>query len=541
MSRSRVAAWSLWASVLGAAAMGTLAPSCLERRDEPDASDADRRCASCHGDPAREGDYLVRAAPPRDLLGASDPHYPGVGAHQIHLSAGRTHGAVACSECHVVPESVAAPGHADDARPAEIVFGPLATASDHQPNYDVAKRTCDGSYCHRDADAVWSEPRSSEEACGSCHGLPPALPHPQSERCDACHGDVIDSAGDFVAPTRHVDGIVDFAAGSCSSCHGSGDDPAPPTGAHQVHLSGGLYGRALGCAECHRVPEAVEEPTHADGLPAEVELGGVASAGDVVATWDPSSATCSAWCHAPTLSAPHPSPAWTDATPLSCSSCHGSPPPAPHPQIADCAHCHGEVVGADNASIVDRARHVDGIVDVMLDQTCTSCHGDVNPAPPRDLAGNLATTAPGVGAHQTHVVGTPRSRAVACNECHTVPTDVFDPGHVDTALPAELVFSGVALAFDGSPEYARGVCTNSGCHGAVFPQGHPSGGTNTTPNWTKVDGSEATCGGCHGLPPPAPHPNPTTCHDCHENVAADDTSFVRPELHVDGIVTFTVP
>ena len=82
------------------------------------------------------------------------------------------------------------------------------------------------------------------------------------------------------------------------------------------------------------------------------------------------------------------------------------------------------------------------------------------------------------------------------------------------------------------------------CHGAVFPDGQASGGTNTEPTWTLVDGTQASCGTCHGLPPPAPHPylalNPI-CRACHEDIAPDNKTFVRPELHVDGVVTFNVP
>ena len=54
-------------TLVGAAALA-LGPSCLERRaDRADEADA-ARCATCHGDPTRKGDYLRRAAPPRDLL-----------------------------------------------------------------------------------------------------------------------------------------------------------------------------------------------------------------------------------------------------------------------------------------------------------------------------------------------------------------------------------------------------------------------------------------------------------------------------------------
>jgi hypothetical protein len=198
-------------------------------------------------------------------------------------------------------------------------------------------------------------------------------------------------------------------------------------------------------------------------------------------------------------------------------------------------------VAPDNVTIRDRARHVDGVVDVDVDPSCTSCHGADNPAPPRDTSGNSASTFVGVGAHQAHVNAGARSRALPCSECHTVPTDPLEPGHIDTALPAELVFSGVAKAFGASPVYEGGACRDSACHGAVFPGGHRSGGTHTAPKWTLVDGSQVRCDGCHGMPPPRPHPYPTDCSGCHEDVASDNVSFVHPELHVDGAVTFTLP
>lgn len=162
---ARAATASLWAALLlGSALLGAM-PSCLERRDEPRAGDDAERCASCHGDPGRPGSVLLRSAPPRDLFGASGTRYPGVGAHAIHLTSGPNHGGVACSECHVVPEHTDAPGHADDARPAEIVFGDLARSGGRTPAYDFVARRCSDTWCHRTADAVWTEPRSSQQAC----------------------------------------------------------------------------------------------------------------------------------------------------------------------------------------------------------------------------------------------------------------------------------------------------------------------------------------------------------------------------------------
>jgi predicted CxxxxCH...CXXCH cytochrome family protein len=190
----------------------------------------------------------------------------------------------------------------------------------------------------------------------------------------------------------------------------------------------------------------------------------------------------------------------------------------------------------------DRSRHVDGVVDVRLDQSCTSCHGGSNPAPPVNVDGENAVSARGVGAHQTHMLGTVRARAVPCAECHQVPKDILSPGHTDTPPPAEVALTGTASAFGPGATYQNGSCANTSCHGAVFPDGNASGGTLTTPSWYTVDGTQAACGTCHALPPPRPHPYyAEDCGRCHKNMSPDGKTFLRPELHVDGIVTFELP
>jgi predicted CxxxxCH...CXXCH cytochrome family protein len=540
-------------TVLVAAVGAFFVPGCLERRNEPKSDTEVTRCATCHGDANRSGDYLRRAAPPKDLMQQTLPGYPGVGAHEIHLNPSSSHAAIACNECHVIPSAVDSPGHADDGPPGDVVFGAIAKEGERTPSYDPATRTCQSSYCHRDAWAVWTEPRSSNEACGTCHGLPPPAPHPQSDRCYACHAEVIDADRHFVAPERHVDGVVDYVAGDCKICHGSDANAAPPldtrgntnfsaigVGAHQIHLSGGANGRALQCKECHVVPKKVDDPMHADGLPAELTFSGAARAMKRSPTWNESQATCSStYCHSPSPAEARDSPVWTREKPLDCGSCHGLPPALPHPQSANCASCHGDIVASDNRTIIDKSRHVNGVVNLSVDEACTNCHGGTNPAPPLDTHGNSSTTALGVGAHQAHVNGSARARAVPCNECHLVPRTVLAPGHLDSPLPAELTFSGVAVAQGAKPAYVNGTCQSTSCHGAVFPNGDPSGGSNTAPSWTRVDGSQAACGTCHSYPPPPPHPNPgNPCHNCHADMAADDVTFTHPELHVDGIVTF---
>jgi predicted CxxxxCH...CXXCH cytochrome family protein len=542
----------------GLAATALLLGGCLERREEGPRQTAAARCTSCHGDAERSGDFVERSAPPRDLLGQTEAGYPGVGAHTLHLNPSATHAAFACVECHVVPADVDTPGHADDARPAELVFGSIARTGERSPSYDAVARTCADTHCHGTADAVWTEPRASAAACGSCHGLPPPAPHPQSERCFVCHGEVIDEQQNFVVPELHVDGVTQFTSGVCANCHGSEETPAPPfdtqggadptavgVGAHAAHLSGGSFSRALECTECHDVPVAPEVFDHVGPLPAEVRLAGVAEAHEREPVWERERSSCAAsWCHGPGAAGSQRSPSWIVPEPLGCEGCHSLPPPPPHPHFAECHSCHAPVAGPGLA-IEQRARHVDGTVDVQTELACTACHGSGDdPAPPRDLAGDTATDAPGVGAHRIHVRGTPRSRAVGCNTCHVVPEQLLDEGHVDSAAPAEVRLRGVAVAFGGRAEYTNGRCENTACHGGVFPDGNASGATHPAPLWSRVDGSQASCGGCHGLPPPAPHPrgdlNPT-CSVCHENIEPDNRTFSHPELHVDGEVTFILP
>ncbi len=512
-------------------------------------------CTSCHGSTANPGTGLVQAAPPRDLGGHTSSKFAGVGAHATHLYASDTHGAVPCTECHLVPKDARDRGHADTPLPAEITFGKLAQQN-AAPSYDAASKHCSDTYCHRDSDATWTAPRSSTSACGSCHGLPPPAPHPASANCWACHANVRED-GTFVNPTLHINGRVEVQLGECSTCHGGKTSPAPPVdtrgntevsaegvGAHAIHLAGGDNGRPLECGECHEVPSGPAAAAHVDGLPAEVVLGGVAASDSRRPAFNYGNLRCSStWCHGPTNPS-NSSPVWTSTSGrLACDSCHGLPPPAPHPQMARCSQCHSAVVADDDRTILDRSRHVDGTVDVvdLASFRCTSCHGSATPAPPRDTAGNIATTAPGVGAHQAHLNPGGRARAVLCEECHVVPATLDAAGHIDSLLPAEVTFSGVASAWSAKPTYSAGSCQATYCHGASFVSNRASGGSLTEPEWTKVDGSQRACGTCHALPPPAPHPqNADQCSTCHFDVDAD-RNFVHPEQHVNGLIELGGP
>src|SRR5690606_26228099 len=81
MADSRDVAVALVALAAALASVG-----CLEQRAGFE-SDGSQRCTSCHGAARAEQDDLRQSAPPTDLSGNTDVRYPGVGAHDIHLSA----------------------------------------------------------------------------------------------------------------------------------------------------------------------------------------------------------------------------------------------------------------------------------------------------------------------------------------------------------------------------------------------------------------------------------------------------------------------
>jgi predicted CxxxxCH...CXXCH cytochrome family protein len=533
------------------AALALVAQGCFVSRDRDQQAGTDGTCTNCHGDSSRDGTAVRRAAPPVDVHGNTGVDYPGVGAHELHLSASTTHAALDCTECHAVPKTVDAAGH--NVGKTAFTFGPLAIGDGgFAPSYDFATRRCTNSYCHAATSGVWTDARTSKQACGSCHSLPPPAPHPQAGRCAACHPDVINDQGEIINPSLHVNGTVDVSKAACDSCHGHDDGGAPPVsldggtlvtqlgvGAHAAHLAGGAHSRPVKCEECHVVPEKPVTLQHPNGGMAELTFSGVANANGAVSAWSEGTQTCTTWCHQANGDG-GVSPQWTrEGTSLSCQGCHGAPPPAPHPQVKNCALCHPNSTGSDGLSFLDRTLHIDGQIQAGISSQCNACHGSsTNNAPPRDTWGNTATTALGVGAHQSHLVGHGLARQVKCEECHLVPQAPDAGGHLNGSV--EVVFSGVAKAYLATPSYTTGTCANTACHDISNITQADGGGTASTPVWTIVDGSQRTCTSCHGFPPPLPHEQRSDCSTCHLNATAQNT-FVRPELHVNGHVEFGLP
>ena len=164
---------------------------------------------------------------------------------------------------------------------------------------------------------------------------------------------------------------------------------------------------------------------------------------------------------------------------------------------------------------------------------CDGCHGDsTSLAPPSGVWHNGAkqqTTMRGVGAHRVHLSAT-LSAPVTCQTCHTVPARVDTPGHMDTSLPAEVSFTGPAVA-RGSGASWNGTQCAVYCHSGKLP-----GGSAPRPTWTRVDRSQVTCGSCHGFPPTGSHPDALACHLCHKGVVDASGKIVDPQKHINGKV-----
>ncbi len=191
---------------------------------------------------------------------------------------------------------------------------------------------------------------------------------------------------------------------------------------------------------------------------------------------------------------------------------------------------------------------------------CNTCHGNPNNineiAPPRDINGDTATTAPGVGAHSSHLYADSLTNNVECGDCHNVPQSVFSPGHLDSQQPAKVVLKGLAtanVASNATFNSSNLTCSNTYCHGNfVFKKDSAAAedqfaftdsemvGNNVTVTWTKVNDGQAACGTCHDLPPKGhigyQRIPVTECVVCHQGVVDDQGNIIDKDKHINGKV-----
>lgn len=252
---------------------------------------------------------------------------------------------------------------------------------------------------------------------------------------------------------------------------------------------------------------------------------------------------------------------WTDTT---ASNFHGKAIRSAGWDMIQCKTCHGQRYDGGTANVSCLTCHT----QAAGPENCTTCHGGSNnAAPPKDINRNTARTAPGVGAHQMHLVGGTLFNGTVCSDCHNVPPSVYSPGHLDSPLPAEVPMNGyiprtvtnepttadwdsVLPVFTPSPNHSSVdlSCGNTYCHGHF-----KNGNTTNAPVWNSTATTQAACGTCHGdvnapgtlaaraLPKTSArggtHPSDFDCASCHSQVVSgtgDNVRIIDKALHVNG-------
>jgi predicted CxxxxCH...CXXCH cytochrome family protein len=467
------------------------------------------KCTQCHGDPARAAspvsDPLIAAAPPVALRGGQNPTDAGVGAHQRHLAGGAWFQGVACASCHAVP--AASLWHPPQQQ-GRVTFSGVAAAV--WPGAPAIHPTwngtsCSATYCHGafpGGDAgnapAWTAARA--DGCGTCHGLPPASPHPPApgglDRCRTCHPDPFSGS-------THVNGHLDVLGHDALWV-----DPASPSfhafsanqgiaacqGCHGADLSGSFTGVA--CASCHDggvhdgvtvvafevggVPNCVACHGGADdqgGAPPEATWG---NAGDAVRVGAHSTHVAAGYdcavCHlkpADMLSPGHIDGPTAEVV-FGGLALAGPSTPTWDRGAARCGstYCHGGTLTGGSNSAPDWTRVGVG------EAACGTCHGK----PPAQLPSP---------SHPVYVF------AAACVGCHPATATVDGTGQDVLVQGGTHLNGGVEYTFAGHPAGwavpgagggAGGLHSLQGCMGCGLPP----------PGWFDMSQYYTLCTPCHG-------------------------------------------
>lgn len=223
--------------------------------------------------------------------------------------------------------------------------------------------------------------------------------------------------------------------------------------------------------------------------------------------------------------------------------------------LNNCKQCHASDYsgGITGSSCLTCHSQPDG------PEACNTCHGDFeNPdriAPPEDTKNNNSTDSTGVGAHVIHLYENDRGKEITCFTCHQVPNSYDDQGHIDSDLPAEIIFSDVAvnnLGSNSTYNHGTATCSETYCHGnweflkdsssnQFAYTGDKMTGKNLSVVWNQVDGSQAECGSCHNLPPEGHIPAQlSACGGCHSGIVDSNGEIVDSLRfkHINGEKNF---
>ena len=221
--------------------------------------------------------------------------------------------------------------------------------------------------------------------------------------------------------------------------------------------------------------------------------------------------------------------------------------------MVECKSCHGTDYRGGVTKTSCYSCHAKG------PESCATCHGSpTSIAPPKDLSGNTATTAQGVGAHQKHLTAATQSGGYRCVTCHQALSSFSDPSHINTAIDGVPIIFSDSLASTRSGEHTTpnplydrttASCADIYCHGSF-----EGGNSNTVVIWNADN--QARCGSCHGDPatgdplPREEHVRGTlvqNCQGCHfihdsigqrlpvaERLSNGTYQIDIPAVHVNG-------
>ena len=194
-------------------------------------------------------------------------------------------------------------------------------------------------------------------------------------------------------------------------------------------------------------------------------------------------------------------------------------------------------------------------------EACNTCHGNFSVpdriAPPRDINGDIATTARGVGAHTIHLYENEISNNLPCGECHRVPQTALDSVHLYSPLPAKVMLDALSKrngATNAIYNPDDQTCANTYCHGnftfyrdsSLNKYAYVSDrivGNNTTVKWNLVPQNPGDCSTCHGIPPTG-HLGPLLvegCQACHKEVIDAKGNIIDRSKHIDGKIEYNNP
>lgn len=359
--------------------------------------------------------------------------------------------------------------------------------------------------------AAWSEPAARCSAI-VCHGSGTPVwggtLWSTTDQCGTCHSSATTGAVTAGSPFYSTAFPVKTTANT-----------DPKVGAHTDHITAAKsLHPGLACSDCHGAVN-LNDATHMNGT-TTFTWSVLAKTGNLSPAYNPATGTCSnVYCHGSAMpggdtSGSNRTPVWNSIaylpatlTVAACGTCHGFPPPpsSGHPgvslpagfpataAIGTSCSCHGNINPAGNSYatiFVDKAMHVNGVVEVTGGGSCNSCHG-YPPARPGfagtfgNWSGARSEDYPGGGGAHTvanHVSkqAKPGEGFANCSKCHnaldhaTSPLEFKPSQNIKVRLNQEFRYEPARQArytsnrLDGA-QHQPGGCLNISCHFGATP------------------------------------------------------------------------